>query len=36
MKKTYQTPELTVMAVGEQDVITTSGDNLLEWDTSED
>ena len=36
MKKTYQTPDLTMMVMGELDVITTSGDNWMEWDTTED
>ena len=36
MKKLYNAPELKVLAVDAQDVITTSGDNRLEWDTTED
>ena len=36
MKKIYQAPEMKLLTINAQDIITTSGDNLLEWDTTED
>ena len=36
MKKSYNAPEMKVLAVDAQDVITTSGGNRTEWDTTED
>ena len=37
MKKIYEAPELNLLSIDVQDVISTSGDdNLLDWDITED
>ena len=35
MKKNYQSPEIELHATDVLDVISTSDDNRLEWDTEE-